>query len=178
MNLEALELLMPPPPVPYEAPKGEDWFSVETKLNTHLPQDYKRFMERYGSGRIDEFLSILNPVSTNKYRNLFFQIEMQLNALKELREGGTEIVPFELFPVTGGLLPFGLTENEDVLYWQTVGHSDNWTVVVNEGRSPEWAMFQVGIVEFLCWILERQISCNIFQNDFPSSTPLFISSTH
>lgn len=173
---KALELLIPPPLVPYEAPQDDGWNNIERKLNTTLPRDYKQFIERYGSGRIDEFLSILNPFSSNKHRDLLWQMEMQLGTLRELKEGGTEIVPFEFFPSPGGLLPFGLTDNGDVLYWLTVGQPDNWSVAVNAGRSPEWDTYQVGMVEFLWKILGRQDSCKIFPSDFPGGSLSFVPS--
>ena len=164
---------MPPPAVPFEAPQGEDWLEIERKIGTALPCDYKRFIESYGSGRIDDFLSILNPFSANKYLNLFFQFETQLASLSELKATGSEIVPFDLFPMPGGLLPFGITDNGDVLYWVTVGQPDVWTVAINASRSPDWRYFAVGMVAFLWKTLTRQELCEVFPDDFPSDTPLF-----
>jgi hypothetical protein len=169
-----MEMIISPPVVPNEAPQCEEWGEIERKLGIALPTDYKYFLERYGSGRIDEFISIFNPNASNKFLNFNHQIEEQLNVIRELKAEGSEVVPFEIFPAEGGLLPFGKTDNGDVLFWVTVGQADTWSVAVNASRSPEWQVFSCGMVEFLSSILRKHESCSIFPNDFPSDTPIFV----
>lgn len=171
-----LELLMLPPAAPFEVPQVDEWVELEKMIGSDLPHDYKWFIGVYGSGRIDGFVTIFNPFSRNKNLNLFCQIETRLSVLKELMAGGSENVPFELFPMSGGLLPCGVTDNGDVIYWITDGKSDCWKVTVNAARSPEWEVFSGGVVDFVWKILTRQYLCHIFPSDFPSKEPIFISS--
>ena len=175
MNSQSnIELIIFPPVAPNEAPRSAEWSEIERKLGIALPADYKHFLERYGSGRIDEFISIFNPIASNKFLNLNHQIEEQLNVIRELKAEGSEVVPFKRFPADGGILPFGKTDNGDVLFWVTVGQPDTWSVAVNASRSPEWEVFSCGMVEFLSNVLRKHESCPIFPYDFPSDTPSFV----
>lgn len=173
---QELELLMPPPAVPYEVSKGGGWIEVKKMIGSDFPLDYKWFLGAYGSGRIDGFIAIFNPFSSNKNLNLFCQIETRLGVLKELAAEGSEDVPFDLFPTPGGLLPCGVTDNGDVIYWMTDGRPDCWKVAVNAARSPEWEVFPGGVVEFIWKVLTRRELCHFFPDDFPSNEPVFISS--
>ena len=129
MSIDALLAIMPPPPTPLGA-IGE-WEKVEEKIGSELPADYKDFVRLYGSGRINNFIWVFSPFSERINLNLFEQVERQLSALRAVIAEG-EKCPYELFPASGGLLPFGLTDNGDVLHWLTLGSANNWVVVVND----------------------------------------------
>src|SRR5262249_20868698 len=110
--------LLPPPPAPAEVPSPHDWNAIERTL-VELPADYKSFMDSYGSGTIDEFITIFNPIASNKNLNLLHQCNVQLGVLRELEASGSEHIPYRLFPEREGILPFGATDNGDILYWIT-----------------------------------------------------------
>jgi hypothetical protein len=46
---------MPPPERPSETPTGSSWQPVEARLGLELPEDYKEFITRYGTGAVDNF---------------------------------------------------------------------------------------------------------------------------
>ena len=163
---------MPPPTNPVEVPSDKDWINVESQFGFDLPEDYKNFIQAYGSGRICKFMWIFNPVSKNENLNLEDQIKLQLDVLSELQEYG-EVLPFKLYPEAGGLLPFGVTDNGDVLFWQTIGQPRDWQVIVNEARSPEWAIYHMSMSEFLFKILQKELICDIFPTSFPRDLPIF-----
>ncbi|MGW7639234.1 SMI1/KNR4 family protein [Streptomyces decoyicus] len=48
-------------PSPDPSPSPIEWTAVENALGTQLPSDYKKFVERYGSGSFKDFLSVLQP---------------------------------------------------------------------------------------------------------------------
>jgi hypothetical protein len=173
MSVIDVAKLMPPPSGPNEAPQQHEWLQIEAQLGTSLPADYKDFISLYGTGKIDNFLWIFNPLSQNENINIATQFRVQLGALSELQAYG-EVLPYKLFPEPDGIFPFGITENGDVLYWKTSGSPEAWTVLVNEARSPEWEAFSMVMTEFLFNVLNRQIHPSAFPNVFPSSTPAFV----
>jgi hypothetical protein len=166
MIIDDLMEMMPPPPAPVEAP-GISWLAIEENVATELPQDYKSFIETYGSGCVAAFLYIFNPVSSREPINLLKQIPRQLWALKVLAEEFGERLPYPLFPALGGLLPFGITDNGDVLHWLTSGTPKDWQVVVNESRAPRYELYSLDMTTFLVRLLTRSVRCSIFPDDFP-----------
>ena len=135
-GLSELVLLMPPPNG--HEPERFDWSRIEEDLGVQLPTDYKRFLELYGMEEIDNVIYPFHPTTQNPLINLKNQIVENLWALRELRDGG-EHVPFPIFPEPRGVVPWSRTANGDVCYWLTdEPDPDNWIVVINEGRAPEW----------------------------------------
>ena len=171
MSIQRLIAVLTPPSIPLEVPELNGWSAVEQTLGS-LPTDYKEFVERFGSGTIDDFLWIMNPFSANKHGNLLSAKEGALNALRELRAGG-EPCPYRLYPEPEGLLPFGQTDNGDVLFWSRQGRPDDWAVVVNASREPEYEEFHFNLTDFLAYVLSREVRCSIFPEAFPSDHPKF-----
>jgi hypothetical protein len=153
-----------------------DWAAVEGDIGTALPGDYKWFVDIYGVGRVDGFLSVFHPTSNNTYLRLKDQIARQLGALRTLREMGEE-VPYPLFPEPAGILPWAITDNGNVCHWRTgSANPDEWTVVVDNGRAPWWDEFPGSMTAFLSAVLSRRYQCSVFPIDFPSSSPRFTRS--
>ncbi|WP_170161229.1 SMI1/KNR4 family protein [Methylocaldum marinum] len=161
-----------PPQSPVDVPSNDDWRLVEQKFGG-VPADFRWFVDCYGSGRIDNFLFTFNPASRNPHLNLFTQVDLQLDALRELRSGRTEVVPYSLFPEPHGLLPFALTDNGDVLYWITEGSPNQWRVAINDSREPEWEEYSWTLSELLVRLLTKKARSSIFPKDFPSERPSF-----
>lgn len=145
----ALIASLPRPASPVCAPKPEQWKPVEKQLKTALPKDYKRFIEEYGTGQINEFFYILSPFAKARPMNLLDGGMKLLDAQRTVKSEAPEDVPYPLFPEKGGLLPFGLTDNGDVFYWRTSGAPEAWTIVVNESRGPEYEKFKLSTTKFI-----------------------------
>lgn len=171
MAIADLMSVLPPPTAPREAAPA-DWAAVEAALGTSLPADYRAYVEAYGSGKVGDFIWIFNPFSVRDNITLQVQVERQLSVLKELAEGG-EVMPYPLFPAPGGLLPMGMTDNGDVLHWRTDGAPDEWTIVVNDARSPDCAAHAEDLTRFLARVLTRAETCSMFPEDFPPEAPAF-----
>lgn len=165
--------VLPCPTSPMEVTASDTWTDVEVSLRQNLPSDFKEFVRSYGTGCIDNFLWVFNPFSANPHLNLLHQLEPRLNAEREIRDKFPHLVPFALFPERGGLLPFGASDNGDVLFWLTEGVPDQWAVVVCESRGDEYSRFNCTMTEFLAGILNRTLKCEVFPNDFPSLRPQF-----
>ncbi len=171
MNIDSLLNNLLPPQKPVEIPTVEDFLAVEKQLG-NLPDDYKTFIARYGTGVINHFIWILNPATANQHLNLVSGGEPVIGALRELRSTG-ERCPYALFPETHGLLPFGKTDNGDSLFWLRIGEPNQWPVVVNAARDAEYEKFDCRMTDFLEGILTRQLKCSIFPAEFPNEPPIF-----
>lgn len=164
MPIAKLTTLVPPPAA--AAPlNASEWLRVESDVGTQLPTDYKAFVDRYGLGRLSDFIVVFVPMSDNPNADLAVQVERQLGALRELRDAG-EPCPYSFYPEPGGLLPFAATDNGDVLFWLTSGSPDNWSVVVNEARSPLYAAHQCNMVDFLTDLLTGKRHTAVLSRDF------------
>lgn len=171
MELAKLLTLLPPPATPINVPSARDWNSVETYLGVCLPTDYKDFVEIYGTGKIDNFIIIFNPISGNEQLDILRQLAIQKDVLIELKLFG-ENIPYDIFPAPGGILPLGRTDNGDILYWKT-NVNLSWSIVLNEARGPVWECFNVSFLEFLVGFLAGKILCKAFPDDVPSQYPRF-----
>jgi hypothetical protein len=171
--LERLARLLPLPVSPVEAPSISDLADVELRLGLPLPMDYKRFIQRYGSGTIDAFLWVLNPSSANESIRLPDSSDRQLGILRWLREQGTESIPHPIYPEPGGLLLWAETANGDCLYWRTVGPPDDWRIAINESRAPNWHDHAGPMTAVLADLLDRTVSVEFFPDSFPLEKHLF-----
>lgn len=146
--------LMQPPDKPAETRQSDDWSTIEGELGTELPTDYKWFVETYGTGKIANFVMIWNPFTTNEHHNLVRRSKKRLEYLRKARETVPQdllpkILPYPLFPEQDGLLPFGETIDGDTFYWQTKGQPDEWHIVINQTRSPDYEKHPMNLTTFL-----------------------------
>lgn len=139
-----------------------DWSKVEADLGVALPNDYKEFIERYGSIYIADFLMLLNPFSASEQNNLLRKQAACSEMYQALKQSGEEI-PYEFFPTNEGLIVVGLTDNGDMIFWKT--QPREWTIVVNEGRGPDWFEFNGSVTEFIEGLISGSINCDIFPDD-------------
>lgn len=138
-----------------------------------MPDDYFEFIRRYGDGTIDSLMGVLLPSAENKNVDLLSQCERLAGALRTVREQ-TPDVRYVGFPAPGGLVPWGTTDNGDVLFWKTGDLDPNrWPVVLCDGRMWDWEEYPGSMTEVLADVLSRKIQSKIFPDDFPSSTPTF-----
>jgi hypothetical protein len=142
------------------------WEEVERNLGTALPADFREFIDRYGAGRLADFVWIFSPFAQEPNVNLLDQSSRQLAALRELTERFGELLPYPLYPEEGGLLPFGGTDNGDVLFWRTHGAPDQWTVVVNSSRSAQCELYECSMSEFLFGLVSKRIRSSLLPVDF------------
>jgi hypothetical protein len=161
MQIDDLRAILPPPPTPVEA-HGKTWSVVEQEIGTQLPDDYKIFIDQYGSGRINGFIWVFNPFASGRFINLGRQIVDRLGALETLARDFGEQCPYPCFPQKGGLLPFAATDNGDVIYWITDGDPNAWRVAVNQARGPKYEEFSLNATGFLAGILTHKTKCTVF----------------
>jgi len=174
MTIDVLHNILPLPEAPYEIGSDEAWVEVQRALEVALPSDYKQYIRTYGTGQVGGFLWPHNPFTESPYLNLITQTPKILGALRTIKGVWGDLMPsYPFFPEPGGLLPWGHTDNGDVLYWQTAGNADQWTIVVNEARGPKFEHFQQTMMSFLAKILSQQVVSEIFPDDFPDKNNIF-----
>jgi hypothetical protein len=147
---------------------------AERSLGVALPADYKQIVSAYGSGCFNAFVRIFNPIATSPYGNLLSQRILQGDIEEETRDDDYPVYPHPVVPAIPGILPFGITDNGNVLFW-IVGSSDTarWTLAVNDPRSDRRDVFHLDLVSFLCQLLVGEIRCSVFPDSFPGAEPRF-----
>jgi hypothetical protein len=167
--------ILTPPEKPVDIPTESDWRAVEGALGFALPQDYKDFVDIYGSGSVDGFLWVLNPFSRNPNLNLFDQAKSRLNAQRGFSKDFGGKAPYPLHPDANGLFPWAVTDNGDVFYWLCKGLPSAWRVVICDSRCSRWQTFDAGVGEILKGIVKNELRIECFPSDFPSQTLEFVS---
>ncbi|WP_158642333.1 SMI1/KNR4 family protein [Actinomadura sp. WAC 06369] len=135
-----------PAPVP-----PPDWASVEKRLGTPLPGDYKRLVETFGcDGLFDEFFHVFDTEELISYWEYF--------AGDDPASGG-----LPGWPLPGGLIPWSSNEHHETFWWIAEGPDpDRWPVyAVTE--LDEGTRFDCTATEFLF----RQMT----DPDFPFHSP-------
>ncbi|WP_258054929.1 SMI1/KNR4 family protein [Streptomyces sp. Ru71] len=117
----------PPSPVPV------DWGVVEAWLGVRLPREYKALAERYGSVEFGEFLTIPAPCVQD---GVFDYGDWLGRTHREARIAAQAVADGErplVHPAPGGLLAWGVSHGDDILFWDTSvsDDPDAWTVVVH-----------------------------------------------
>lgn len=163
---------------PAREPVAVDWVGVEARLGP-LPSDYKQYVDLYGAGTFDHFLSVYAPGTSNPHLDLLAQAGRQLQAMREVAEAwGPDEVPYELDDgVRGELLPWGVTANGDLCFWvRRQPSADAWTVAVNESRGPDWFTYDGPMTAFLHGVVSGGLLCPLFYPDLPSAMPTYHAS--
>ena len=175
MTIELLCKVMFPPKEPVESRRVEEFSEIEQELGTTMPSDFKEYINLFGTGYIGRFLWVFNPFSNEESLNFIEQMEIRLDALEEIKEKyGDDECPYPLYPEPSGLLPWGATDNGDVLYWSTVGQPDEWTVVINESRGPKFEQYEESMTGFLAKLISGDIASKIIPYDFLDRDALFV----
>jgi hypothetical protein len=86
-----------------------------------------------------------------------------------------EPLPYPARMDVGGLLAWGASDNGDPCYWHLRSEDPaTWTVVIQEGRGPEWHVYDGGLVDFLVAFLMGREQVSVFPDGAPSQGPDFV----
>ncbi|MEU5277011.1 SMI1/KNR4 family protein [Streptomyces asoensis] len=146
-----------------------DWEGLARSTGWEFPADYKDFVEIYGGGEIDEYLSVETPpVEGSPYGRLLEGADPALpsDCRAELAPG---LPPGEELR----LLPFGATATGDVVFWLVEELPEKWRVAIFRRQSPygmkRWSIFDGGMADFLHALLAG--SLEPFSQDFSDGQP-------
>jgi hypothetical protein len=167
--LEKLIQIAPPPDSPLCAGSPEVWPEIEAKLGTRLPDDYKAYVNRYGSGGFYNFLGISSPFTPRNDLVTTFQ---------ECRQYFSQDF-FPVFPDLGGLLSVGADENGNTLFWLTNGEPNQWPLVYMDDDFVEYDLYEMSLTEFLVDWISGRIEPRVIQglNVRERKVPIFQSNT-
>jgi hypothetical protein len=144
-----------------------DWDTVERRLETVLPSDYKQFMSRFPSGLLSDSVAIYNPVQNDDHLARFIQeFDRMLEIARLSRE---ECDLYEAFPEPGGVIPFAADVAGGSLFWlPRTADPDEWPVVYQSRDSPDdWTTTQQSMTEVMLELVTSQGTDNILGWDIP-----------
>ena len=133
-GLKTIAKLLPPPP----SPRGLDrsWAAVERGIGLPLPDDYKAFIDLYGTGQVSSargWAVVWNFRDASLFgRSLSDALGGPGSVARFYRRqvnGADWPCPFPIYPEAGGLLPFGSVVDVQNLNWLTAGPPAEWDVV-------------------------------------------------
>ena len=169
MSLHALLEVMAPPLQPIEAVDIRNWEIYELTTGIVLPDDYKAYLNVYGTGIIGGIITPYNPFCRRAAWKPSYTcrnwIRQALGIQKAKPTFGEDIFPYSLYPETGGVLPWGSTDNGDQLFWLTSGEPNTWTILIQEVRSSHFHTFDYSMTEFLRAWIEGEIKSGIIPYD-------------
>lgn len=129
--------------------------AIDERIGLSLPRDYVCFMDKFGPGYLAD-IAIIDPV--------------QIPILAEQKAADIGHLPLlksslpPIFPESGGLIPWGKTDDGWVCYWAPIEEKpDHWGVVVS---SPRIMMFNyhytLSFSSFLVRYVETSSSFGFF----------------
>lgn len=130
-----------------------DWERLADAVQLELPEDYREFVESYGGGEIDEYLSVSTPpVPGSPYGDLLERVDSALSD-RDCQELGALLGRQDL-PL---LLPFADSASSDVAFWLRTGAADSWRVATFRRQVPwganRWTVFDGGMADFCLAVL-------------------------
>ncbi|MFE5676747.1 SMI1/KNR4 family protein [Streptomyces erythrochromogenes] len=151
-----------------------DWEGIADAVQLELPSDYREFVELYGGGEIDEYLSVSTPpVPGSPYGDLLDRVDPALSD-RDRQELGA-LLGGQTLPL---LLPFAYSASSDVAFWLRKGAADSWRVAIFRRQTPwgvnRWTIFNGGMAEFCLAVLTGVV--DPFSERISGSRPLrFVS---
>jgi hypothetical protein len=170
--MDSLKFLISPPARPQETGTPKAWEKLEARLGLSLPPDYKALIDVFGTGSFADFISIYNPFAEIESLNLMYALDTLHQADRQTRLLGdpvwTIVRPFELYPASQGLLPWGCTANlRDCFFWRIKGPPQTWETIVYHLRTGEYEVWKYPLTEFLYRLFTRRIESVLLPEDFP-----------
>jgi hypothetical protein len=148
---------------PPASPQGLDlpWSIVEQELKLTLPDDYKEFIDTYGSGSINGLVGVWNYRDPSYFNMpLLEAISGQDGVIQWYKTVGAEgdhTWPYAMYPTSGGLLPFVTLADVYYLNWATSGPPNDWDVVFWFADGHEFIRLEGdSFSEFLVKLLQKE----------------------
>ena len=140
------------------------WQYMREKYNLIFPKDYRLFIDTYGSGSFNNFLWVMSPFSLNDNLNLLKKFNDLKRSFCTMKSILPDMLMEEFYDGVKGLLPWGITDNGDELYWNV--QKEYSQIVVFSCRYSEKLEFDLTFGDFLDQIFSQKIMCSIFPEDF------------
>ncbi|MEH1130709.1 hypothetical protein [Micromonospora sp. CPCC 206061] len=154
---------------------GAEWSLVEAALGVTLPADYKRFVDAYGAGLVDDHVTVCAPHAPHEWADLVrhntwaqecvrldfagpdsYSEDWYLGDPSHWEPNHEDVPPW--FEPGDNLVSWGHTGNGDLLFWHVkpgVAAGD-WPAVLKE-EGPYWEQYGVGFSAALAGLLTGEI---------------------
>lgn len=167
MSISQLKSILTPPALPNENGNEEHWPLIDGKIK--FPEDYIEFISSYGTGRIADFIALLNPFAKNDDLNFFEQKKLIIEDFNYLIQEDSDYYKYNLYPKPDGLLPVGITDNGDYLFWvvNDMEDSNSWKTAIAASRSPDVEFFNENITTLIYGILSKSLNPDSLPDNFP-----------
>ncbi len=145
-----------------------DWSAWRDELGFDFPSDYRRFMEVYGGGGIDQYLGIMSLSGDGKdWRDEYGNVSAMFG---ERASGASVPCPYPAYSGLGGLVSWGVSAGPEFFYWLADSRNpDDWPVVIWSRSEFEWYRHDDGFSSFLLSALEGRLDDDVFNREgFPS----------
>lgn len=172
MTIDEFVKLFPPPKKPVEI-NDIDWKNAEAKIGSPLPDDYKEFIETYGTVQLGEFLWIFNPFSANSSLNIDAMLYSQ-NSYEYLKNEFPQNYGRPKFPIEGSFWTWAISDSGEFLFWDVVGNPNTWKTCIHDKSQSEEESFDFGALEFLKKLGLGEIESRILPRSFLEETKAFL----
>ena len=142
-----------------------DWAAIEADLGTRLPADYKLLAEAFPGGWFRQFVRPRKParLAGGAQRLLGEFGAGQVETLRRWRAQGDDMVPYPVYPESGGLLPWGGIRDGGYAFWLTgPGEPEGWPVVLASEKCGHWERFDGTVCEFLTEVAAARYDASAF----------------
>ncbi len=162
MTVQEIISIVELPETPIDTGAEADLKAVEEELGIVLPDDLVDYAGVFGSGEFKRFgrwFTVYNPYSPSYIDT----VRMVCEVYSELKDvEGSEQFPYNVYPNSPGLFPWGDEDNGHQFFWLTAGEPEEWPVVVCASDPREFEVRHMAMTKFLASIFKGTISCIIF----------------
>jgi hypothetical protein len=151
--LETLQQLMPPTAA---SDTSVDWGRMSESWGKEFPSDFRRFVETYGAGAIEDYLSVLKPEPKGVEPG---PDDMLMETVNAEKAWAREPKSPDLVDTAPELIAWGLDSSSDILCWDASGDDpEAWPVLVRSRDGNLWSRYDCGMAEFLVRILRADFA--------------------
>jgi hypothetical protein len=175
--LSRLKTLLPMQGQPTGCGSLQAWQEFEATFGYALPTDYKDFLYEYGEGSVNDYLHVYSPFSDRLNPPSFPRCAIeQVANYAYLQEKHPKNYPGVLWPSHGGMLPWGLTDGGNPIFWLTEGHPDQWRVCVLNIYTPAHIeTYPMNMTQFLVAVLGEGLTCPVLPEGFVFEPNYYLS---
>lgn len=154
---ETLLRLVPPTA---ESDTSVDWDQMRHAWGKEFPPDYRRFIEAYGAGTMEDYLVVLNPEPKGGQPKAELSGMLHETANADSAWAREPKSP-ELARTEPELIAWGADASSDILCWDATGDDPGaWPVLVRNRDDNLWRRYDCGMVEFLARMLGADLDRN------------------
>lgn len=133
-----------------------DWTVVEAVYGRALPSDYRRFIETFGHGTVEQLVVVRGPATGRPEWEGIRVAALLPEMLRDTADDWEVSVQKGLYRVED-MLVWADTETADTLAWVAAeSDPDRWPVAVWSRCRAAWTVYPFGMAEFLVRLLRDQ----------------------